>query len=71
MGFFAIPTAGVGFFLSAWLTMIFWGIIAPDFGLDTIGYPKAMLITIAVWLVVAPLAAAVTRKGKKGCIGSL
>jgi hypothetical protein len=63
--FFAIPTAGLGFFFSAWLTMVFWGTIAPDFNIETIGYTKAMLITIAIWLVVAPLAAAVG-KGKKG-----
>ncbi|RLC94049.1 MAG: hypothetical protein DRI39_04025 [Chloroflexi bacterium] len=67
--FFAIPTAGGGFFFSAWLTMIFWGIIAPDFSIETIGYVKAMLITIAVWLVVAPLAAAVAR-GKAGIFKS-
>jgi len=66
MGFLAIPTAGGAFFLSAWLTMIFWGIIAPDLNLKTIGYPIAMLITIGIWLVVAPLAAAVTRV-RKGC----
>ena len=65
MGFFAIPTAGVGFFFCAWLTMIFWGVIAPDFGFRTIGYPTAMLMTIAIWLVVAPLAAATGKKGKK------
>jgi hypothetical protein len=57
-GFFAIPAAGAGFFFCAWLTMIFWGIIAPNFGAPTIGYVTAMLITIALWLVVAPLAAA-------------
>ena len=62
MGFFAIPAAGVGFFFCAFLTMIFWGMIAPEFGVVTIGYPKAMLFTIALWLIVAPLAAA----GKKG-----
>ena len=61
MGFFAIPAAGVIFFFSAWLTMIFWGIIAPDFDMKTIDYPMAMLITIAIWLVVAPLAAAVAK----------
>ena len=64
MGFFAIPGAGVGFFFCAWLTMIFWGMIAPDFDVRTIGYPTAMLITIALWLIVAPLAAA-TGKRKK------
>ena len=61
MGFFAIPTAGAVFFFSAWLTMIFWGIIAPEFDIKTIDYPMAMLITIAIWLVVAPLAAAVAK----------
>lgn len=64
MGFLAIPTAAAGFFLSSWITMVFWGIIAPDFGVQTIGYPKAMLITIALWLVVAPLAAAIMRRGR-------
>jgi hypothetical protein len=62
--FFAIPTAGGGFFFSAWLTMIFWGIIAPDLGLATIDYVKAMLVTIALWLAVAPLAGAAAGKRK-------
>ena len=65
MGFFTIPAAGAGFFFSAWLTMIFWGIIAPDLELKAIGYPMAMPVTIAIWLIVAPLAAAVA-KGRKG-----
>jgi hypothetical protein len=38
--------------------MLLWGVIAPDFGGETIGYPMAMLITISLWLAVAPLAAA-------------
>ncbi|MFC1926288.1 hypothetical protein ACFLWV_00880 [Chloroflexota bacterium] len=42
------------FFFCAWLLMMFWGIIAPDIGLPTIGYPMAMLVTIALWLVVFP-----------------
>jgi hypothetical protein len=62
-GFLAIPAAGFGFFFSAWLTMIFWGILAPDLGVPTIGYLKAMLVTIALWLVVAPLAGAAVRRG--------
>jgi len=64
MGFPAIPAAGAFFFLSAWLTMIFWGIIAPDLELKTIGYPMAMLVTVAIWLIVAPLTAAVAKGGK-------
>jgi hypothetical protein len=62
MGFFSIPAAAGGFFFSSWLLMIFWGIIAPDFNVETIGYKMAMLITIAIWLVVAPLAAAISKK---------
>lgn len=57
-GFAAIPAAGVFFFFSAWLTMVFWGIHGPELGVGTIGYVKAMGITIALWLVVAPLAGA-------------
>lgn len=71
MGFSAIPAAGALFFFSAWLTMIFWGIVAPGLGGPTIGYPMAMLITIAAWLVVAPLAAAAARLGggrRGGCL---
>ena len=60
--YFAIPTAAIGFFFSSWLTMLFWGIIGPDIGLPTIGYARAMLVTIALWLVIAPLAGAVSRR---------
>ena len=62
MGYFSIPAATGGFFFSSFLTMIFWGIIAPHFELETIGYTMAMLITIAIWLVVAPLMATIARK---------
>ncbi len=66
MGYYlAIPTAVGGFFFSSWLTMIFWGIIAPEFGIKTIGYPLAMLITIALWLIVAPVAAAISRNTRR------
>ncbi len=62
MGFFAIPSAGVGFFFSAWIVMVFWGIIAPDVGVGTIGYTKAMLATIGLWLAMAPLLGAVAKR---------
>ncbi len=39
--------------------MIFWGMVVPDTGVATIGYPKAMLATIGLWLVIFPVA----RKG--------
>jgi hypothetical protein len=42
--------------------MIFWGIVAPDVGMKTIGYPTAMVVTIGLWLVVGPLLFIVARR---------
>ena len=67
MGYFTILAAIPGFFLSSFILMLLWGVIAPEFGIETVGYPMAMLITITLWLVVAPLAA-VGRKAKRGCL---
>ncbi len=58
---FAIPATGVSFFISAWLLMLFWGILAPDVGVKTISYWQAVLTTLALWIVVAPLIGAVVR----------
>ncbi len=51
----AIPSAGVSFFLSAWILMIFWGILAVKIDINTISYIDAMIATIALWMVIAPL----------------
>jgi len=53
----AIP----GFFLSSLFTMLLWGAVAPHFGGGSISYAMAMLITISLWIVVAPLAASAGR----------
>ena len=53
----AIP----GFFLSSLFTMLLWGAIAPKLGGDSISYAMAMSITISLWVIVAPLAAAAGR----------
>ena len=53
----AIP----GFFLSSLFVMLLWGVIAPNFGGGTISYAMAMLITISLWIAVAPLATAASR----------
>ena len=58
MGYFRILSAIPGFFLSAFFVMLLWGVIAPDLGIPTISYVKSMLVTITLWLAVAPLAAA-------------
>jgi hypothetical protein len=42
---------------STFTRMLLWGAIAPEFGIANISYVKAMLITIAIWLVVAPVLA--------------
>jgi hypothetical protein len=62
MGYFRIMAAVPGFFLSSFFLMLLWGVISPEFGIATISYVKAMLITITLWLAVAPLAAAAGRK---------
>ena len=62
MGYFAILAAIPGFFLSSCFFMLLWGVIAPKIGMVDINYPLAMLITITLWIAVAPLAA--TRKKK-------
>ena len=57
MGYFRILGAIPGFFLSALILMLLWGVIAPKVGLQNIDYPMAMLVNITLWLAVAPLAA--------------
>jgi len=61
-GYFTVLAAIPGFFLSSLIFMALWGVIAPGFGIEKIGYPMAMLITITLWLAVAPLAAAAGRR---------
>jgi hypothetical protein len=66
MGYFMILAAIPGFFFSSFILMLLWGVIAPDVGIATIGYPMAMLVTLTLWLTVAPLAAAAVRRMKGG-----
>jgi len=65
MGYSAIPTAAGGFFFSSFLTMLFWGIVAPWVGVDTISYGEAMVVTIALWLVMAPVITAISKRRKR------
>jgi hypothetical protein len=62
MGYFRIMAAIPGFFLSALILMALWDFVAVKLSLPDINYVTSMLITIILWLAVAPLAAA----GKKG-----
>jgi hypothetical protein len=54
-GCFRFLAAIPGFFISSLILMLLWGVIAPQVGLKTINYAQAMLVTITIWLVVAPL----------------
>jgi hypothetical protein len=59
--FFGILAAGPAFFVSAWVLMLFAGITGSDVGIRPFGYLTAMVVTIGLWLVVAPAAGAITR----------
>lgn len=60
-GFFGLPAAGPLFFLSAWILMVFAGIAAPEVGGKPFGYLTAMVVTIGLWLCLAPAIGAVAR----------
>ena len=66
--FFKIVAAGPAFFVSAWLLMIFAGITAADIGIRPFGYITSMIVTIGLWLTLAPAIGAIARtgRGKKG-----
>ena len=62
--FFKIVAAGPAFFVSAWLLMIFAGIAGEDVGIRPFGYLTSMVVTIGLWLTVAPAIGAIARTGK-------
>ena len=59
--FFKIIAAGPLLFVSAWLLMIFAGVVDTDVGIRPFGYVTAMVVTIALWLTLAPAIGAVGR----------
>ncbi|MDD3678337.1 MAG: hypothetical protein WCX07_04140 [Dehalococcoidales bacterium] len=65
MGYFRILSAIPGFFLSSFFVMLLWDVIASRMGIAAdINYVTSMLITITLWIAVAPLAAVSANKGK-------
>lgn len=64
--FFRLFAAGPMFFVSAWILMIFAGIVSPDVGIRPFGYVTSMVVTIGLWLVLAPAIGAVARTPGKG-----
>jgi hypothetical protein len=70
--FFKLIAAGPLFFVSAWLLMLFAGIVGADVGIRPFGYLTAMVVTIALWLALAPAIGAVGRApGKSKLLSAL
>jgi hypothetical protein len=63
--FFGIVAAGPAFFVSSWILMLFAGITGPDVGIRPFGYLTSMVVTIGLWLTVAPAAGAIERVTRK------
>ncbi len=52
--YFKLVAAGPMFFVSAWLLMLFAGATHEDVGIAPFGYLTSMVVTIALWLTLAP-----------------
>jgi hypothetical protein len=63
--FFALSGAGGFFFFSAWLLMIFAGILHDELGINPIGYGTSLVATIGLWLVVAPAVGAIAASTRR------
>jgi hypothetical protein len=66
--FFRLIAAGPMFFVSAWLLMIFAGIVSTDVGIRPFGYVTSMVVTIGLWLTLAPAIGAVARGPGSGVL---
>jgi len=60
-GCFGLIAAGPMFFVSAWILMLFAGIVHEDVGIRPFGYGTAVIVTIGLWLTLAPAVAAIVR----------
>jgi len=63
--FFGVVAAGPAFFVSAWLLMLFAGGVSSDVGIKPFGYLTSMVVTIALWLTLAPAIGAIARTRRK------
>ncbi|MDR0344669.1 MAG: hypothetical protein LBI49_16460 [Nocardiopsaceae bacterium] len=64
--FFGILSAGPFFFVSAWLLMLFGGIVSADVGIHPFGYVTSMVVTIGLWLTLAPAVGSIARGVRGG-----
>jgi hypothetical protein len=63
--FFGLIAAGPAFFVSAWVLMIFAGITGSEVGIRPFGYVTSMVVTIGLWLTLAPAIGAIARVTRK------
>ena len=63
--FFQVIAAGPFFFVSSWVLMIFAGIVGTDIGVRPFGYVTSMVVTIGLWLTLAPAIGAIARTVRK------
>jgi hypothetical protein len=63
--FFGVIAAGPAFFVSAWVLMIFAGITGSEVGIRPFGYITSMVVTIGLWLTLAPAIGAIARVTRK------
>jgi hypothetical protein len=67
--FFGVLAAGPFFFVSSWVLMLFAGITGADVGIRPFGYLTSMIVTIGLWLTLAPAIGAIARVRRKGGSG--
>lgn len=63
--FFKLIAAGPMFFVSAWLLMLFAGATHADVGIVPFGYLTSMVVTIGLWLTLAPAVGAAAKSTPK------
>ena len=63
--FFGVLAAGPFFFVSSWVLMLFAGGFAGELGVRPFGYITSMIVTIALWLTLAPAIGAIARTRRK------
>lgn len=60
--FTRLITAGPLFFASAWFLMLIVGAVHADVGVRAFDYVTSMVVTIGLWLAVAPAIGAIARR---------
>ena len=63
--FFKLIAAGPMFFVSAWLLMLFAGATHSEVGIAPFGYLTSMVVTIGLWLTLAPAVGAAAKSAPK------